>query len=573
MTDDITTVLIGIIKNHSAQYSNYADGHAAAYGGSADALGISANWAQILGTAEGPLAQEAAVTYVTSAGTIQGQPYLQTAAGQAEAITAGAAAAGIGAGIVLFLAGLLGILSSSSGTDSAQEEQMAQLGAEFQAMVPYIVADYWDPKLGETGAAAILWSDVQGYLDDLNAQGTGGNNVQSDEPNYHHAAQKYVNAFYNGEGWEGYWQSPPPVNPATFLSWYGDSPYTPPSLPGSSNLYDPTTALPFFVLGLNAYLTLEAARNMINHTDQTTLLSFASDYHDDLIGYLKLLYQQYSIAVTGHDPNNPSPSLRGIAKTAPPSADKISGFVGNPEHWEGLGWINPADPDQAQYPWNGCYGVLVTYPSYAVHQQYSIPGPPPWPTLLEIDSPSYFINLLNTNMPPSRATNWGDPEWITPWIQNKVTLGTMARWKALYLINGYDQVWQLMHSLQYLVNQALQNLKQSSQEIVPPVMHLDDGTIADGNWSARELCNVLQIPGPYSGYSGYDLTVYLGQEGSPDFVGGYSVNKLLHFLIAISGLQVTSPWYDVNVGRPLSFRALLAACDDESYSLPLTPSG
>ena len=147
----------------------------------------------------------------------------------------------------------------------------------------------------------------------------------------------------------------------------------------------------------------------------------------------------------------------------------------------------------------------------------------------------------------------------------------MARWKALYLINGYDSVWQLIRRLQDLVKPYV-----PSQELtqVPPVLYLDDGTIADGNWSARELCSVLQMPtGVYGGFS-LNVFYYWGQVGGPGFAA-YSVNRLLHFLDAISGLplQGSSEWLDLNAGRPLSFRALLAACDDESYSLPLTAGG
>jgi hypothetical protein len=574
VTDDITTVLIGIIKSHNAQYSDYAKWHAAAYGSSADNLSLAANWAQILGTAGGPAAQAAAVAIVQSnveAGT-------SAAAEEGTLFTVAGAEAGIiGAGITLLLVGILvGVTSSKSGSGSAQDEQMAQLAKEFSAMAPYIVADYWDPKLGETGAAALLWSDVGAYLDDLYSQGTVGHDVVSDEPGYHHAAQKYVNAFYSGEGWEGYWQSPPPLGPGPEIYWYGGS-VAPASPPGSANIYDPTTALPFFVLGLNAYLTLESVRNMIpvNPPDDTTLLSFAKDFQGDLIGYLKLLYQQYSIAVTGHDPNNPSTPLGGIAKTAPPPVNNILGFLSDPAYAESIaGSLNPGDPDQARYPWNGCYGAILTYPSYGVYPQSQLysPGPPPWPNPLEIYSPSYFINRLNTNIPPSRVAGLrGDDDWNVPWIQNKVTLGTMARWKALYLINGYDRVWRLMQGLQDFVNQALKALNQPSQEVVPPVLYLDDETRADGNWSARELCNVLQLPGGI--YSGeYTLTVYFGQEGFGSFGSAYSLNRLLLFLLAINGLHITSPPSDLT-DRPLSFRALLAACDDESYSLPLTPGG
>lgn len=58
----------------------------------------------------------------------------------------------------------------------------------------------------------------------------------------------------------------------------------------------------------------------------------------------------------------------------------------------------------------------------------------------------------------------------------------------------------------------------------------------------------------------------------PSCSRAYSGSKLLHFLDATSGLPLPGdvPYYDFNAGRPLSFRALLAACDDESYGLPLT---
>lgn len=189
--------------------------------------------------------------------------------------------------------------------------------------------------------------------------------------------------------------------------------------------------------------------------------------------------------------------------------------------------------------------------------------------ILEVSGPSYFINLLNQN-PTGRLIPFGDFDFTIPWVQNKVTLGSMARWKALYLISGYDRVFQLMRSLQDLVAPYM----QSAPEIVPPVMYLDDGTRADGNWSARELCNVLQLPrGVYTLYGG--LTVdYYDEDGSFLFEA-WSVNRLLHFSQTISGLPLPGnvPYYDLNAGRPLSFRALLAACDDESYGLPLTAGG
>jgi hypothetical protein len=196
-------------------------------------------------------------------------------------------------------------------------------------------------------------------------------------------------------------------------------------------------------------------------------------------------------------------------------------------------------------------------------------GSPPVSDTLEVSSPSYFISLLNMQ-PQGRALGFGDDDWDIPWIQNKVTLGAMARWKALYLINGYDRVWQLMRSLQ---DQVKPYINPDQGINIPAVMHLDDGTIADGDWSTRELYNVLRLPtGPI--YGGYTFTITWGQEGV-QLSSGYSMTKLLYFLQWTSGLHDTGapPSNQPLGGRPLSFRALLASCDDQSYSLPLTPGG
>jgi hypothetical protein len=427
----------------------------------------------------------------------------------------------------------------------------------------------------------------------LNNEGTPGYDVGKSEQYYDQYSSEYVIQFYNtgpatGMNWQAFWLAPTPqIFPLPFATldavgthWYGWFWYGPFPLPAAEGglVLDPTTALPWFTLGLNAYLTLESLRNIINQADLITLKAFLKANGKDLNKYLSFLYQQYSIAVIGHDPYNaPSKSLGGIIKTATPSWDDLSACYDDNSYVDGI--AGPGDP------WNGVYGALATYPSYAAHAQwYSFPWWPgyPWdmawwpadqkpftpPAPKEVSSPSYFISLLddsvlNANSP--RSLSFGDHDWDFPWRQNKVILGSMARWKAIYLISGYDRVWQLIRSLQDLVKPYVlsQDLTQ-----VPPILYLDDGTRADGNWSARELCNVLQLPrGVYTLYGG--LTVDYYDENGSFLFEAYSVSKLLNFLYDISGL----PIQDTPQGRPLSFRALLAGCDDESYGLPLTAGG
>jgi hypothetical protein len=59
----------------------------------------------------------------------------------------------------------------------------------------------------------------------------------------------------------------------------------------------------------------------------------------------------------------------------------------------------------------------------------------------------------------------------------------MARWKALYLFNGYDKVWSTIQNLRVL----------SEQSLLPTPTLAQDGTQANGNWSARELIARITI--------------------------------------------------------------------------------
>jgi hypothetical protein len=68
-------------------------------------------------------------------------------------------------------------------------------------------------------------------------------------------------------------------------------------------------------------------------------------------------------------------------------------------------------------------------------------------------------------------------DWVLPWLQNNVLLGRMGRWKAIYLLNGYDQVWSMIQMLRFLTN--------PDPRVLLATMPLDqDHTIANGNWSA-----------------------------------------------------------------------------------------
>jgi hypothetical protein len=123
----------------------------------------------------------------------------------------------------------------------------------------------------------------------------------------------------------------------------------------------------------------------------------------------------------------------------------------------------------------------------------------------------------------------------------------MARWIALYLLTGYDKVWS-----------ALQNLSVLTKQPFPLVVLDQDGTIASGDWYARELCSALD--------TGTYINVFC-DGGSIKISGdGYSLFALIQTLntiaegdwIGVDGNPLSPPFHG-DVTRPVSFRERLAA--------------
>ncbi len=261
---------------------------------------------------------------------------------------------------------------------------------------------------------------------------------------------------------------------------------------------DPRTMFPFLTLGLQSYLMIQSLLNFIDPT-QPTFDWFVKNFSADLKDYADFLESQYKLAVNG------------IVKSDLPSQQDFTGFVNS----FGSGATFPAasglpfggnpDPPTAGYIWNGIYGAIDTYPLYGYHY----PAPPvPVPSA----APSYVIDsfLYGKNVPNVGATtrdlgaDWQQAgildgnyeylwnatfdDWVLPWLQNNVLLGRMGRWKAIYLLNGYDQVWSLIQTLRFLIN--------PDPRVLLATMPLDqDHTIANGNWSALELIKTLNFRG------------------------------------------------------------------------------
>jgi hypothetical protein len=630
---DATTQLIRLIHIGTTGGGGGA-ASAAALGGAAlsvntlsqadDFLSAAADYAQILGTAAGPIAQafvastvgeiaqqeklaEGTATAASESAKLQQQAQA-AAAGQAAEDTAlvAAEAAGAAAAITLFIAFALAIISASApGEKYAPQQANADLVEAIEAVWIVGLAQYWS---GILTALEALWSPVNTDLNFVQTEGTNGEDVLNGDWNYQNwigHANSFLGALLPTSSLANYWAHPPeptgwfpPLTPWLYeyynntQGWYGNLPETSTS--------DPTTMLPVFVLGIHSLLILATLRGVVDPDPSYSFQTFlsqnagppaADSTPSNLSQYLSWLWSQYSLAVSTMQDGVPL----GIVKTDLPSADDILGFlpliVGRQSIYpvqldtnppSALGGSPPSAPKtiaRAGNAWNGIYGVVETFPQYGAY-----PPPSGWGEPLASQtyycSPAYFISQLDvTNLvaemqqtgiiydspgspgsPPSQKIKSAKlNSWVIPWMQNKVILGTMARWKAIYLINGFDRVWSIMQNLQSLAPDPF---------IVPAKMTVaQDDSIANGNWSARELCTKLKIEGDLLDGTGIVAGVIpadgvLVWTGSPG-LQGYSVFALVQVLDNIArGNWGGPPSYSTagtGPARPLGFRDRLAA--------------
>ena len=327
------------------------------------------------------------------------------------------------------------------------------------------------------------------------------------------------------------------------------------------------------LIGLQSYLSVEMLLNLIDPI-QDTFDKCVKKYSKDLQDYTIWLYSQYELAV------------KGIVKSDLPSAADLTAYVNwildapvDPLSFPGASSPlkdpgNPLGPPTTGYMWNGQYGAVDTYPKYGVYQTLPNPVAPPKNVALSYiidwsDAPITLVRQLggdnsdNINLLDPANRNYANEafvNFILPWLKDRLILGRMARWKAIYLLNGYDKVWSMIQKLQYLA-------PLPSPSPIPATMRLDqDHTIADGKWSARELCTILDFSGdiPIATQSRY---VGMAVGGKPPIynttITGYSVWVLVGAFDTIANGDWAGPpavYYSNRLAlqRPLSFRKRLA---------------
>jgi hypothetical protein len=591
MATDATVLLIRRISTQSGPEATAQASTTSLLSEVNSVVSNAASYAQLLSTAEGPAAQALADSTVSNAAATatEGGAIDEALAAEAAgpAALSGAETAGIGAAVVLIISFIVAFLSArSSGSGSTETEQLNELQNIVGNLEDTEEAVWWQTRITDIMSS---WNSANGGigtdLDNLSIEGTRGIDVKNDVSKFHDHAAGFVNQFIPSltPGAEIYWERPidqsqifssqtvvyaypiltidgygdfPGQIKGVIMSWYGNpqpQPQAAPPLGGSAQqmAQDPRSSMPALLLGIKSYLRIEALLNLIDKR-QPTFSEFITQYKSDLQIYSDFIYSKYKLAVNG------------IVKSDMPSSDDIVAFfwftlfvVYQWSYINATGSIgsNPMrkEPQTKSFAykgfaWNGVYGAVDQYPQYGVYQ----PSPP---VPVSFAAPSYIIDIINTDNivtdlqsgdeggfmygPSQSAILSGN---IIPWAEGKLILGRMARWKAIYLNNGYDKLWSILQNLRALAGQA---------PLATPKLD-QDGTIANGNWSVRELCTVLNVNGQFLDQFGQDYSLYA-------LIEWLNVNALAGWAgaadIPYSGQTTTG----IASGRPLSFRAKLAA--------------
>jgi len=523
-------------------------------------IGTAANYAQILGTAEGPIAQAAAASALAAEGTAFNN--LSAADQAAEAASVGAATGGVGAAIVLIIGFLMAAVSASTTSGSNITQYLENLYSAIKETENIVLDTYWsNTETNITNWYTPVFSDLQ----DINTEPLTGPNVIGHAYTFHEHSQTFVDNLLLDKS---YWTRPY-VQSLLFTpqyigqdgnasfpwrsAWYGDLPRPQPEAgSGTTVAFNVQYSLQIWLFAIQTYLTIHALLNAIPPTPQDPSQPPFNQFVSDQRSYLG----QYANFLHGGSDGYHGlvKAIKGLVKSDLPSFEDVLGYIYiynlfspfPPPPW--IESKSPAIPNSSSstpkigYAWNGIYGVVDEYGFYTT----PVGGGA---------TPSYIIDGIGNIFEALAGIDLSLPGTVDllknsfyPWIRNLVRLRLMARWKALYIINGYGKAWSI-----------LQNLR-SLAKLPDPDLTLPDGTIANGNWSARELINVLNVS-PMKNYQNEE-TPYPGDNSLNDLVT--TLDEIARrdwdglgappYFIIYPG-RYSGEWY----GRPIGFRDRLAA--------------
>lgn len=236
-------------------------------------------------------------------------------------------------------------------------------------------------------------------------------------------------------------------------------------VPGFATVLDPQLALTAF---------LSATKNFLVITQQLDPAGFPQFLDPSAPNNYNWKVREIANHLQSFYDGSVSARPGGTFRTDTLVSGLVSSRIPTSEEVYNLGWnvtfaspTRTADPNPIVTPsWNGIYGVIDSHAVYV----HSVGAPSSGPSHEVAAFPTENISTL-VDEPRNSYTYQHD---IYPWVLDRVTVGIIARWKAVYLRQGYDKAWSILQHLRILTGEQTRELTDTRRD-----------------WSARFLFEAL----------------------------------------------------------------------------------
>jgi hypothetical protein len=395
----------------------------------------------------------------------------------------------------------------------------------------------------------------------ISVEGVGPTAKDVNESEFFSAVQDAAYAFADST----YWIRPFLAKLTFFGQSSGDNPIVDEYLPnngqpsaqsmqniqGAPFVYDPSLALPAFAAAIGFFMPVATAFHV---SDPQKL----EPYFADLATILE---------------NNYQAAVQGLVMVPVPGLEdlySISDRVYDPDIVDGQSLPVPLIRGETQPAWHGEIGAVNIYAVFGGAGGFACPlrssgGPEPMFALLitpTVNAGSIITvyptlrTLLKDQVPnsamsppaPPPPTGGSSAPWT--WFYVHMRISNLARFKALYLANSYDQIWTLIQQLRALST----GLPGTQFPAAPPPEVWDH----NAHWSLTQLNAVFaEMPVVYMSWDSSRFAV-------PPVYYPVTAEQVIQRLFAVADNSTNNPYeHDLyvptNRPRPLSLRAAIQA--------------
>jgi hypothetical protein len=296
------------------------------------------------------------------------------------------------------------------------------------------------------------------------------------------------------------------------------------SVEGGAFVYDPQLSLPAFMTAIRDFAGIATLLN-----PSLAGVAAMQPYFTDLATFLA---------------NNWEIMTDGLVTVPIPSIDDLDAtrvYLQTPDSFT---------PPSLLGFWRGEIGVVDIYSAFGTLGGY------PSPILFESYTPTTNAASIIAVYPPQQfeallgfmQLSLGEIDNAYGWFWIRMRIGNIARFKALYLAKGYDQVWRMIQKLRFMSGGKPGTIGVYDLPPTPPIRATD----RKAHWCLSDFDAII---GPTYMYAKFELNVPLSDR--------ITVEDIISRLHAVVHQSDNNPTGDVPIPvptphRPLSLRRAIA---------------